>query len=62
MQTHPSQIHKLIEQFNNGYDVVYGYYPDKKHSGFRNLGTRLNNFTAEKLLKNHMTYIVLVFG
>lgn len=51
MQTHPSQIHKLIEQFNNGYDVVYGYYPDKKHSGFRNLGTRLNNFTAEKLLK-----------
>ena len=30
MQTHPSQIHKLIEKMEEGYDLVYGCYPQKK--------------------------------
>ena len=50
LQTHPSQLSKLIEAFSEGYDVVYGYYPEKKHSLFRRLGTMFNNFSAEKLL------------
>ena len=31
MQTHPSQLKYLLEKFYEGtYDIVYGYYPDKK--------------------------------
>lgn len=30
--------------------MVYGFYPEKKHSLFRKLGTGFNNWTAEKLL------------
>lgn len=42
LQTHPSQLPVLIAEFERGYDIVYGYYPDKKHSGFRNFGSWLN--------------------
>ena len=42
MQTHYSQLHILFEEFDKGPDIVYGYYPDKKHSGFRNFGSWLN--------------------
>lgn len=31
--------YKLIDELENGYDVVYGRYRVKKHSWFRNLGT-----------------------
>ncbi len=43
LQTHPSQIHILLEELDKGYDVVYGYYPDKKHSLFRNFGSWVNH-------------------
>ena len=43
MQTHPSQIKKLLEEFEKGYDIVYGYYPQKKHSMFRNFGSYINH-------------------
>ena len=36
LQTRPSQLPKLFEEIEKGYDVVYGYYPEKKHSRFRN--------------------------
>lgn len=36
MQTHPSQIHKLIEKMEEGYDLVYGCYPQKKNSLLKN--------------------------
>ena len=42
LQTHPSQLHKLLEEFDQGYDIVYGYYPEKKHSLFRNFGSWVN--------------------
>lgn len=29
MQTHPSQLPVLFEEFDKGYDIVYGYYPQK---------------------------------
>ena len=29
LQTHPSQLPKLFEKFSEGYDLVYGYYPEK---------------------------------
>lgn len=39
LQTRPSQLPKLFEEIEKGYDVVYGYYPEKKHSRFRNFGS-----------------------
>lgn len=50
MQTHPSQLGKLFAEFEKGYDIVYGYYPEKKHSLFRNLGSRFNHFTVRLLI------------
>ena len=50
MQTHPSQIHKLLDRLNEGYDVVYGHYKKKKTSWFRSMGSNFNNFTVAKLL------------
>ena len=42
MQTHPSQLPKMFAEYDKGYDVVYGYYPEKKHSLFRNFGSWVN--------------------
>lgn len=50
MQTHPSQLHFLLEEIEKGYDIVYGYYPDKKHSTFRNFGSFLNYITVRILI------------
>nr|MCR4718074.1 glycosyltransferase [Bacillota bacterium] len=50
MQTHPSQLSKLICEINKGYDVVYGYYPDKKHSLLRNFGSRINYWSSRLLI------------
>ena len=51
MQTHPSQLPLILGELDKGYDIVYGYYPDKKHSGFRNLGSYINYATVRFLLK-----------
>lgn len=50
MQTHPSQLHILLEEIDKGYDIVYGYYPDKKHSPFRNFGSWFNSETVRILI------------
>ena len=39
MQTHPSQLPIILAELDKGYDIVYGYYPKKKHSRFRNFGS-----------------------
>ena len=50
LQTHPSQLPKLFEAFDEGYDIVYGYYPQKKHSGFRNFGSWVNYMSVRILI------------
>ncbi len=50
MQTHPSQLPILLEELEKGYDIVYGYYPHKKHSWFRNFGSMVNYWTVRILL------------
>ena len=50
LQTHPSQIGKLIMKVNEGYDVVYGSYEKMKQSTFRNFGRVFNDFTVRKLI------------
>jgi undecaprenyl-phosphate 4-deoxy-4-formamido-L-arabinose transferase len=47
-----SEVIKVITcMVNNDYDVVYTYYKEKKHSFFRNLGSRFNDKMANLMLK-----------
>jgi undecaprenyl-phosphate 4-deoxy-4-formamido-L-arabinose transferase len=49
-QNPPSEIIKLVDKIHEGYDVIYTYYKNKKHSFFRNLGSQFNNLVASILL------------
>lgn len=46
MQTRPSELPKLFKAFDEGYDVVYGAYPEKKESLFRRFGSWVNKMCA----------------
>jgi glycosyltransferase involved in cell wall biosynthesis len=50
-QNPPAEILKLTDRLREGYDVVYSYYPRKRHSLWRNLGSRFNDWVATRLLK-----------
>ncbi len=51
-QNLPQEALKLAEYtMDNNFDVVFSKYQIKKHSFTRNLMSKVNNFTAEKLLK-----------
>ncbi len=49
LQTHPSQLNKLISKYMEGYDIVFGVYPDRKFPWFRNIGSRFNSWTVKTL-------------
>ncbi|MBI5686015.1 MAG: glycosyltransferase family 2 protein [Verrucomicrobia bacterium] len=49
-QNPPSEVHKLVAKMREGYDVVYTRYESKKHTAFRNLGSRLHNWMATRAL------------
>ena len=49
-QTPPEESCKLISEINDEVDVVYAKYGKKKHSAYRNLGSKVNDFMAEHLL------------
>lgn len=49
-QTPANEVHKLIEAIERGCDVVYARYKHKKHSPFRNFGSRINEAMARVLL------------
>ena len=49
-QNPPEEIMKLVKKLEEGYDVVYSYYGKKRHNLFRNIGSKLNNYFANKLL------------
>ena len=51
MQTHPSQIHLLLEEMKNGWDVVFGKYPDHKEAWWRRLGSNFTLWTMRVLTK-----------
>lgn len=50
MQTHPSQIWKLVHKMEEGFDLVYGCYPKKKNSALKNLTSKLNEVSSRILL------------
>lgn len=49
-QTPVDEVFSLIDKLNEGYDVIYGWYSNKKHSFFRNVGSRINDIMAEYLI------------
>ena len=49
-QTHPSQLATMLGGLDDDHDVVYGYYHDKKHSGFRNFGSWFTHTTVRILI------------
>lgn len=50
LQTHPSQIFKLIHKMEEGFDVVYGVYPKRKNSPWKNLTSKLNEVSSRIML------------
>ncbi|MEE1273722.1 MAG: glycosyltransferase family 2 protein [Olegusella sp.] len=51
LQTHPSQIHKLLETMVEGdYDVVYGVYRESKNGPIKNFTHWLNKVSSSILL------------
>lgn len=50
-QNPPEEIIKLIEGIQQGFDVVYSRYSNKKHHVFRNLGSSFNNLVSTWLLE-----------
>lgn len=50
-QTPAGEVYKLIDKLDEGFDVVYASYPTKKHSSFRNFGSKVNKKMTEALLE-----------
>lgn len=49
-QTPADEVGKLIEAVENGADVAYARYSNKKHSPFRNFGSWINDLMARVML------------
>lgn len=49
-QTPAKDVFLLIDKLNEGYDVVFAKYAQKKHSLLRNLGSKVNDLMARWLL------------
>lgn len=51
LQNHPSQIPQFIEKLNEGYDVVFGVFKERKFSWFKNLTGAVSRFFLWHLLE-----------
>lgn len=61
-QNPPSEIEKLVNRaIAAQLDVVYSYYTKKKHSWFRNFGSRFNNLIASVLLNKPRNFYLSSF-
>ncbi len=49
-QTPADEVGKLLDKLEEGYDAVYASYGHKKHSLFRNLGSRVNDWMTRVML------------
>lgn len=60
-QTPANEVYSLIDRLDEGFDVVYASYAQKKHSAARNMGTAINNLMCEKLLGKPKGLIITSF-
>lgn len=49
-QSPASDVFKLVDKLLEGYDVVYAYYPERKHSTFRNFGSKVDKWMEQALV------------
>lgn len=49
-QNPPSEVLRLLDKLEQGYDVVYARYGQKRHGRLRNLGSRFNNLVATVMI------------
>lgn len=49
-QTPADEVNLLINKINEGYDVVFASYQNKKHSTFKNFGSKVNDLMAQHLI------------
>ena len=49
-QTPANEIYSLIDALDDNCDVVFARYGNKRHSGWRNWGSRINDYMAEVLI------------
>lgn len=50
-QTPADEVGKLLDKLEEGYDAVYAKYEHKQHSGFRNLGSKVNELMTRVMLE-----------
>ncbi len=49
-QTPADEVDKLLDKLEEGFDAVYAKYGHKQHSGFRNLGSKVNELMTRVML------------
>lgn len=57
-QTPANELYSLVDELDKGYDVVYATYENKQHSGFRNWGSKINDYMCVKLLNKPKNLMV----
>ncbi len=50
-QTPASEVDKLLNKLEEGFDAVYAKYENKQHSGFRNMGSKVNELMTRVMLE-----------
>lgn len=50
MQNHPSQIPQFLEKIQEGYDIVFGVFKERKFSVFKNITGAVSRFLLWRLL------------
>lgn len=62
-QTPADEVEKLLDKLEEGYDAVYASYAHKRHSLFRNLGSKVNELMTRIMLdKPRELYISSYFA
>lgn len=62
-QTPASEVGKLFQKLEEGWDAVYAKYEHKQHSAFRNLGSKVNEMMTRIMLEKPADlYISSYFG
>lgn len=49
-QTPADEVDKLLDKLEEGYDAVYAKYEHKRHSAFRNMGSKVNELMTRIML------------
>lgn len=49
-QTPALEVFRLVDKLEQGFDVVYGYYEERKDNLFRKMGSAVNNFMSEAMI------------